>query len=382
MIWSVFVKALKEQLRNYWILLLTLSLAPFFVFVYYLINETEQIQFDVLIYNMDTTESDSVVVNYGKDFLSFGQTFIQNTPHVPLTIKSVFDRNSGLQQLYDGSADVLLILPGNFSALISSDLSVAPRMEIVGNISSTSYLVGAVWMGEITNQFMLEYTGRTALYEIQETGLGASGIVSEFERWMPGMLILSVIMLMFSATIAIITEVDQKTIQRLKLAPIRSWQFLTGVGAVQVLVGIVSLGLTFVAASMLGFENRGCFCLFALICLLATLSMIAFSLLLAGLTKSVTEVLVVGNFPLFLFMFFSGAAFPIEVEPWFRIGGYGISWQSLLSPAPAIQALQKVSILGLGFQDILPELTALVLTTGLYSILGLLVFQRKHLRTN
>ena len=30
----VFIKSLREQIRDYWILLITISLAPFFVFMY------------------------------------------------------------------------------------------------------------------------------------------------------------------------------------------------------------------------------------------------------------------------------------------------------------------------------------------------------------
>jgi len=35
----VFLKSIREQIRDYWILLLTISLAPFFVFMYYLMVE-------------------------------------------------------------------------------------------------------------------------------------------------------------------------------------------------------------------------------------------------------------------------------------------------------------------------------------------------------
>jgi ABC-2 type transport system permease protein len=229
--------------------------------------------------------------------------------------------------------------------------------------------------------FISEQSGRPRLYQVTEVPLANTGEIDEFERWMPGMLALSVIMLMFSATIAIITEVDQKTILRFKLSAVKAWQFLVGVGGVQVLVGLLSLLLTFIAASSLGFENRGPVLLMGLICLLCILSMIAFSLLLAGLTRSVTEVLVVGNFPLFLFMFFTGAAFPIQVAPWFTLGGYGISWQTFMSPTPAIQALTKVSILGQGWGSVVPELITLMVVTIVYFLLGLLVFKQRHLRT-
>ena len=50
---SIIVKSLKEQIRSYWVLLLSLSMGPFFIFVYFLIMETSKPQYNVLIANED-----------------------------------------------------------------------------------------------------------------------------------------------------------------------------------------------------------------------------------------------------------------------------------------------------------------------------------------
>lgn len=94
------------------------------------------------------------------------------------------------------------------------------------------------------------------------------------------------------------------------------------------------------------------------------------------------DLLNAGNFPLFLFMFFTGTAFPIQVVPWFTLGGYGINWPTLMSPAPVIQAMTKVSILGQGWGSVLPELSRLVFLSMVFFLLGLLIFQRRHLRSS
>jgi len=381
MIRAIFVKALKEQLRNIWILILTLSLAPFFVFIYYLINESEQIHFNVMIHVKHQIQSPQISQDLGLEFISYAQYYADSHAEIPLRIQQVGDGRAAVERLSEGAADVLLIIPEDFSIKLADSSLGLPQISIRGDLTKTAYLIGAVWMGELMDVFVMEQTGRPRLYEINEVPLANSSEVSEFERWMPGMLILSIIMLMFSATIAIVTEVDQKTILRFKLSAVKAGQFLVGVGSVQVLVGLLSLLLTYLAASSLGFENRGSSCLFALISFLSILSMISFSLILAGLTRSVTEVLVIGNFPLFLFMFFTGAAFPIKVAPWFEVGGYGISWQTLLSPTPAIQALSKVSILGQDWHGVIPEVVTLLVLTGLYFILGLIIFQKRHLKT-
>ena len=50
---SIIKKSLKEQIRSYWVLLLTLSMGPFFIFVYYLIIETWNPAYRILVVNND-----------------------------------------------------------------------------------------------------------------------------------------------------------------------------------------------------------------------------------------------------------------------------------------------------------------------------------------
>ncbi|MCF7823902.1 MAG: ABC transporter permease [Candidatus Marinimicrobia bacterium] len=380
MIWPIFKKSMKEQIRNYWVLLLTVSLAPFFVFVYYLINEASQPVYDVMLLNMD----DGIVregqrVNLGDDMIQFMDSLILASPGIPIKTIVTEDETLGRKKLEQKKVDALLVLPADFSKLARTLAGPRPDLEISGDLSSIPYMISAIWLGEMLNEFMMESMGQEPLYTVRETALGRSGQMSEFDLWMPGMLILSIIMLMFSATIAIITEVDQQTILRLKLSKMRSWEFLTGVGGIQVLVGILSILLTLASAASLGFEMHGSYLLFFLIALLTSISMIAFSLVLAALTRSVTDVLIVGNFPLFLFMFFTGAAFPMRAKAWFYIDGYGISWQSLMSPTHAINALNKVSILNSGIGEILPELGSLIIITAIYFAIGVWAFQKRHL---
>lgn len=383
MIWAIFIKSVKEQLRNIWILVLTVSMAPFFVFVYYLINEASQPHYQALLVNLDQgVQFQGEQINLGKNALVEFQEYTSKIENIPLSIHSVDAQEIAIKEIEAHKAQLLVVIPPDFSQSILMHPSTIPEIEIVGNLTSAGYLISAVWLEEMLNDFMAHQTGRDRLFSVKETALGLSGQIDEFELWMPGMLILSIIMLMFSATIAIIVEVDQGTILRLKLSGIKAWQFLFGVGASQVLVGILAIFLTLGAAAALGFEMRGAFTSFLLIAILTSISMIAFSLILAAATRSVTDVLVVGNFPLFLFMFFSGAAFPISTQPWFYLADYGVSWQTFMSAAPAISALQKISIMGAGLFEVRGELLALTLMTAIYFVIGLWGFKQRHLATS
>jgi ABC-2 type transport system permease protein len=206
--------------------------------------------------------------------------------------------------------------------------------------------------------------------------------MDDFDLMMPGILILSVIMLMFTATIALITEVENKTLIRLRMSKMSTFEFLTGMSVSQVMIGIISILLTLITAIGLGFDYYGSLWVIILIAALTSISIICFSLILAAFTRSVNEVLIVGNFPLFLFMFFTGAAFPIKAKALITIAGYPVSFQSLMSPTHAISALNKILIMNLKLIDIIPEIIALLLISILYFIVGAWAFRIKHMRIN
>jgi ABC-type multidrug transport system permease subunit len=377
---SVIRKSAREQLRHFWILFLTIAMAPFFVGVYYLISETYQPTYDVLLLNQDQGIAGA---NYGR-LLAAGLDGLEGDPAVPFHARLAQDRPSALGQLRDKAADALVVIPEDFSAAVQTLLDgqrpAEIRIELVGDLTNIEYLVSAVWVGELVDNAIEEVTGTSRPVQIVETSLGLSGQLDDFDLYMPGILILSVIMLMFSATIALVTEVENQTIVRLKLSRVSGLEFLVGVSVVQVVIGIVSVLLTLAIALALGFDVAGSLPLFLLLVILTSISIIAFSLIVAALTRTVNEVLVVGNFPLFLFMFFTGAAFPLEAAPLFSLGGYPVTVQGLMSPTHAISAVKKVLVLGLGLRDILPETVALVVVTALYFAIGAWAFSRRHMR--
>jgi len=124
----------------------------------------------------------------------------------------------------------------------------------------------------------------------------------------------------------------------------------------------------------------GSFGIMVLIAILTSISIIAFSLILAAICKTVNEVLIIGNFPLFLFMFFTGAAFPLEGKALFHIAEYPISLQGFMSPTHSISALKKVLIMEMNMQDIFPELLSIIVLTIIYFVIGVWAFKRRHMK--
>ena len=386
-LFSVIIKSLKEQFRSFWVFILTILMAPFFVFVYYLINEGSQPNYDILVLNHDKgIIYETGIINLGNILLKEIEAVDTDSLGIPLTLKISDNKPDAISKLKNRKADALIIIPENFSECVNN-LSLGKdtetlNIEFLGDLTNLNYMISAVWANEIINDYLHEATGKEKIVQITETGVGLSAKIDDFDIYVPGILILSLIMLMFSATLAMITEVENKTSVRINLSKITALEFLSGVGIVQLLVGIISVILTLLVAVSLGFDySAGSFGLLLLISVLTSISIIAFSLINAAITKSANEVLIVVNFPLFLFMFFSGAAFPLNGKELFSIAGYPFTIQGLMSPTHSIAALKKVMILDMGLKDILPEISAVIIITIIYFIIGVWAFNRRHMKT-
>jgi ABC-2 type transport system permease protein len=382
---KIIKKSFLEQIRSFWILILAVTMAPFFVAVYFLIIEASQPHYDILILNSDRGTIETFgPVNFGDILADSAEQFATDTLSIPLSIKRVESKEEALKKLKSKHADALIILPENFSQSLQQlrmgDRENPVTIELVGDLTDMYYMVSAIWAGEIMNTFICEATMQPNPIAVKETSLGISGSLDDFDMVVPGLLILSLIMLMFSATIAFVAEVENQTILRLKLSKLRAIEFLGGISIIQIAIGIISILLTLGMAILLGFDYTGSLWIVMLVAALTSISIIAFSLILGAATKTVNEILVIGNFPLFLFMFFTGAAFPIDGKALFFIFGYPVSLQGLMSPTHAIQALKKIMIMGMDLQEIIPEIIAILVLTIIYFVIGLWAFSRRHMR--
>jgi len=376
---GVIRKSWKEQTRSFWLLLLTISTAPFFVVVYDLITESYVPVYDILVLNNDKGITDNRMVNLGDTLISS----IADKPAEGCRISRVESRHLAEKGLKNKKADLLMIIPEDFSRALteagSADTVEPFKLEFLGNITDINYIITAILAYSFVSDFVEAETGIQPPFNFVETPIGSSGTLSDFELAVPGLLIFSIIMLMLTASVAMIAEVENRTMLRLKLSKVSTFELMGGITVIQIVVGLLSVFLTLAVAVALGYHFHGMTLPVLLVVLLTTVSIIAFSLFIAAFSRSVTQVLIIGNFPLFIFMFFTGAMFPMNLTPWFSIGGYGFSVISLMSPTHAVSALNKLLIMQEGLSEIIPELTCLVLLSVLYFVLGIWTYRKRHM---
>jgi len=381
----VFIKSTREQLRDYWILILVVILAPFMLLMYYLMLETEKPEYDIVFVNQDDgTFFFNSPVNLGDSLIYYLKLAAREDDLSFLHFRELETRDKAEGMLRSKAADVLILLPDNFTVGLLTegmqDTSRA-RLELVGDVTDMDYLIGAVWTEEIINRFVQEAKGISPPLIWEETTLGYSGERTEFELYVPGLLILSIIMMIFSASAAIVREPETKTLERLKISKLSSLEFLTGLSVLQIIIAVMSLVLAILTALGLGYTLiSGTLWFVALIGFLTALSMISFSLIVAAMCRSIKDVAIIGTFPLFLLMFFSGAAYPISGGKLFSIGQLTLHINDILSPTWAVDALNKVLVKGQDPGETLTEIAALLILTLLYFVIGVWGFRRRHMR--
>lgn len=376
----VFFKSMREQLRSYWLLILSISIAPVFVLLYWMITGGGSTTYRVLIINHDTPAAASVSVAAIEKIQQL--SYADGQPILKVTLTE--DQTSAEDKLRDREALALIIFPENFSSTLLSvkaGQKVDPaKLTIVGDLTNPYYPLVSIMAVSAVDEYVKEMTGQFSPVVLNEVPLGASGARTEFEVYVPALLILAVVMLIFQVSMTITREVENGTLRRLQMTKMTAFDLLGGISLTQVLIGIACVVLTFVTASLLGFRSQGPLWVAILIGVITSFSIIGIGLMIACLARTVSEAFIYANFPLIFLMFFTGAVFPIPPMPIFTIGTRTIGMFDFLPPTHAIIALNKILTLGAGLKDVAYELCMLLILSGVYFALGVLLFNKFRLK--
>ena len=385
---SVFRKSLREMRRDWLTLSLTMIFAPLFIFLYWLITAGGSTSYGVALINQDqgVRLADGTQVRHGEQIME-ALTSVQYANDQPiLKVVMAADQAEAEGLLRERAAAAFILIPADFSqaveALRSGGQAGQPAIQVIfgGDLTNPYYTVAGVMAITAVDGYIAQVTGQPPLVTYVERALGASGSRTEFEMYVPGVLVFSIIMLIFLAAMVVAREVESGTLRRLQLTPLRAYEFLGGISAALMLVGLACVALTFLTALGTGFRSQGSLWLAGLVAALACLSVIGMGLVVASFSRTVSQAFVIANFPLGLFMFFSGSIYPLPKVVLFTVGRQAISLYDVLPPTHAVSALNKIFTLGAGIGELGYEMGALVILSILYFAAGVWLFQRTRLR--
>ena len=384
---SLFRKTWIENIRDWKILILTLTFAPLFVLLMYFYGEeSKRSPLQVVVINRDVgvSTTDHGEFNAGSDLIVEITGLRDAEGRKIIEVKQDLDMVTARSQLMNNTVDLVVEIPERFSEILfrssQGEQPVPAVVKTYGDPTKANTIMAAVWSDMITYEYAAAAAGMIIPLEIQVNTVSGKQTLNEFELYVPALLALALIMLMFTAAASLIKEKDKGTIIRLRLSNMTTFEWLMAVSLVQVILGMLALALTFTTAVALGYQTSGSLVALLIVGLISSLSIIAISLIVAAYLRTIFDLLTIGCFPFFILMFFSGGMFPLPPLRLFTIGDRAININDVLPTTHAISAMSKILNYGAGLSDVVFELGAITVLTIVLSVFGVWLFTRRQMQ--
>jgi ABC-type multidrug transport system, permease component len=368
------IKSWKENIRNWKILALVLTFSPFFLILIYLFYGQSPTTYKIGMINLDNGNAS---IELTKSIQN-----IKGQDDIHLFQITEFQNEKELQgKVKDKTIDIGIVIPKNYSEINTAQVKQMKPVAVhfYGSMSNMRYMIAAVLVSNVVNQQGLTAMNTTLPTSITETFLEKNLPSNEFDSYVPGLISLAVLMLLFTATASIVKENDQKTLIRLKLSKLGSFHFIMGICIVQAVIATVAIAIAYWTALALGYRPEGSFGSILFVGLLSSLSMVSISVVVASFLNTIFDVLTIGCFPFFILMFFSGCMFPLPKINIFTISGYSLGITDILPLTHTVNAYHKILDYGAGIPDILFEILMIILLTAFYFSIGLLLYKKRKL---
>ncbi len=382
---TVFAKTLKEQLRSGWDIILSVSLAPVFIILYWVfMGGGAAVALDVIVINYDTA---NCAIEPCADEVIERLKVIQNAEGESLLeIEIMTDETAAEEKMKDGRAIATVIFPAGYSdeivRVIEEGGLMLPEKSpvIIGDPSQVHYLLTAVYITSELDRYVSEATGRSSPFTLQERFISGTADINDFDTYIPGLLVAAITMVMFSVSIAVARDIENGTARRLVLSRMTSFDLLGGVSIVYIILSLISVVLAFGVAIALDYQYTGSLAIAILISVIASMSVIAVGLITACFSRTVGRAAIIVNFPLLIMIFFSGAIFPLPSLTLFTMGERAIKLFDFLPTSHAVSSLSQVLNMGAGLGDVIFEIAAMLILTAVYFAAGVWLFRRLQMR--
>jgi len=384
---ALFKKALIENFRDWKIIILGLTFAPFFVVImFFYFGESNKI-YDVIIVNHDQGFAvDGQTFRAFQFLLSDLKSLTNPDGSEAIRIQMADDVEEARKRLRAKDADLVIEIPENLSEILQAyragEQAPPAVIKTLGNSNSMDSILAAAWSDAIIYQYALAFTGQRIPLEIQAEGFEQMATTSDFDLYVPALIALALMMLIFTAAATLIKEKDKGTLVRLRMSSMTAPEWLTAVSLTQVIIGILGMALALLTAMIFGFRPTGSLLAFLLIGIVSSLSLMAISVVVAATLRTIFDLMTIGCFPFFLLMFFSGGMFPLPSLKLFNVGGHPFELNDILPTSHSIRALGKVLNGNAGLADVSFELGAIVILTLVYFAAGIWLFTRRHMRAH
>jgi ABC-2 type transport system permease protein len=379
-------KTFLENVREWKILILVLVFAPFFVYLMWGYFSASEPAYGLLVYaHPQEGELPAELAAVGPDDLMALWETAEHADGDPVfEVAHADDLDAAREKLKTRDADLLVEIPADFAARLAA-FAAGQETEpalLVNHIdeSNARATMAAAMSDYLVFGTVATITGATSPMDVRFESVGTGEEKTEFELYVPALLVLAIIMVMFTAAATLIKEVDKGTVQRLVLSRLSTFEMLAAVSINQVAIGVVALALAYGAAVSVGYRGEGSVLAVLAVGALSTLSVVAISVLVAAFMRTIFELLTVGCFPFFILMFFSDCMFPLPKIDLVRLGGFSFYATDVLPTSLTVRAFNRILNHGASLADVWVELASISVLTALYFVVGTWLFTRRHYR--
>lgn len=376
-------KTFLENLRDWKILILTLVFAPFFVYLMYAYFGTTVPAYSLLVVNADVGP-DGRPTLASSGLVGAWRAVTHGNGKAALVVSERADLASATASIRAREADLVAEIPAGFGLAVEALRGGASRdparVRYHADESNLRSSMAMAFADYVAFGHVAKLSGVAVPFEPELERVGTAHPLSDFDLYVPALLVLAVIMVLFTAAATLIREVDKRTMTRLVLSRLSTAEMLAAVTVNQVLIGTAALALAFGAAWSVGYRTTGSLAAVLAVGALSTVGVVALSVLTAAFLKSTFELLTVGCFPFFVLMFFSESMFPLPRLQVAALWGHAVYANDVLPTTLAVRAFGKILSQGAGLGDVTFELGGMVVLTVGYLALGTWLFRRRHMR--
>jgi len=376
-------KTFLENLREWKVLSLALVFAPAFVYMMYGYYGAAAPAYRLLVVNHDTLDGRGTSGAESAALLAAWRQAKHPDGEPMFVVVEQADLEAGRAQVKSRDADLLVEIPAGFTAALASAGAPAAPPARLTNHADERNLRSTIAMAMSDYVAFTEVATRTGVHlplDVSVNSIGSGRPMSDFDLYVPALLTLAIIMILFTAATSLVKEVDKGTMTRLMLSRLKTSEMLAAVSANQVVLGVVALALAYLAALSCGYRSDGSLAALLVVGAAGTLGVVAIAVLCSAFLKSMFELLTVGTFPFFILMFFSECMFPLPKISVVVLGGHTFYANDILPTTLSTRAFSKILSFGAGLGDVTFELGAiLVLTAGCFAV-GAWLFSRRNQR--
>ena len=263
------------------------------------------------------------------------------------------------------------------------DGAATMTVTLVGDHSDPYYVLASRLFRTALEDYLVQ-TGRASRpITITEEPLGISREKTEFENYVPGLVVFSTLVLIYLLVLLLAREGDSRVFVRYRLSRVPARVYVAAYTILFMILSLAAALLALSAAFALGFRSPVSvlhdLVASLAVCAILGLAAAGTAFAVAGLARSSVQAFQIATFPFMILVFFSGSVYPFPKIVIGELANRPIGLFDLLPATHAVAALHKILTFGTSIGDLAYELIGLSVTSALFFLAGATLFALRKL---